>query len=293
MVLLIKKSSQFPRKSNKKLDQSQSIALKSFQSYLSESLNRVFAEKIHGSSSISLNLYIPSFKLLQGINRAFSIFLKDLDYPIGKWKGKLAEDYLSYSLNLLDVLNSISSSISHVGISRLTLTHAISLIPNSLDSALHHLKPIKPRKIEGGNCKKSKDKCFDCDKEKIVHEAMMKMKGIELVIFRVLLCGLSEGIGDLGLGNCVELESFDFGFDEKLMVKEIEKVNDLVKEIKDGLIEGSKSKRSEIVAQELKKMLEELENLLEMVNKEVQCLFSEVMAKRNELIDCLRLPSSS
>ena len=155
------------------------------------------------------------------------------------------------------------------------------------------MKPIKPRKIEGGNCKKSKDKCFDCDKEKIVHEAMMKMKGIELVIFRVLLCGLSEGIGDLGLGNCVELESFDFGFDEKLMVKEIEKVNDLVKEIKDGLIEGSKSKRSEIVAQELKKMLEELENLLEMVNKEVQCLFSEVMAKRNELIDCLRLPSSS
>lgn len=52
------------------------------------------------------------------------------------------------------------------------------------------------------------------------------------------------------MGNCIKLECFDFVFDEKLIVKEIE----VGKEIKDGLVEGSESKRSETVAQESKKM---------------------------------------
>ena len=32
---------------------------------------------------------------------------------------------------------------------------------------------------------KSKDKSSDCDKQRVIHEAMMKMKGIELLIFRL------------------------------------------------------------------------------------------------------------
>ncbi|KNA12225.1 hypothetical protein SOVF_127860 [Spinacia oleracea] len=292
MVLFVKKSTKLLRTSNPKLDQSESKALKCFQSYLSESLNRLLSDKRHGS--LSLSWFIPCFNFLQEINRAFTKLVKDLDHPFTKWKGDLAEDYLSHSLNILDALNSISSSISHLGNSRLTLCHAVSLIPNSSSSALHHLKPIKPRKIEPGNCKKKGVESFDCDKERAIYEAMVKLKGVNLVVFRVLLCGVSDGSVDhLGLLNSSELEGFDLGFGGNLMVKEIEEVNVTVKEVEDGLIEGRKSSNSKLAAEELKNKLGELENLLEMVNKEVNCLFSEVLARRSELINCLRLCKSN
>ncbi|XP_021738800.1 uncharacterized protein LOC110705265 [Chenopodium quinoa] len=290
MVLFTKRSTKFPRKSDPKLDNSQSVALKSFQSYLSESLNRLLSDKRYGS----LSWFIPCFKFLQDKNRAFAKLVKDLDYPLSKWKGNLAEDYLSHTLNMLDALNSISSSISHLGISRLTLCHAVSLIPNSPSSALHHLKPIKPRKFEAGNCKKKGVESFNCDKERVIYEAMVKSKGIDLAISRVCLCGLSEGSEDhLGLLNSAEFEGFDLGFAENLMVKEIEEVNVAVKEIEADLIEGISCSKKKLDAEELKKMLGKLENLLELVNKEVNCFFSEVLAKRSELIDCLRLSKSS
>ncbi|KAL2897577.1 Protein BPS1 chloroplastic [Bienertia sinuspersici] len=293
MVVLIKKSSKFRRKSNPKLDHSESIAQKSFQSYLSESLHRLLADQKHGSNSLSLSWFIPCFKFLQGMNRAFAKLVKDLNYPISKWKGNFAEEYLSYTLNMLDALNSISSSISHVGISRLTLTHAISLISNSPSSAIQHLKPIIPRKVKVENPKNKGVGSFNCDEEKVIHEAMMKMKGINLLILRVLVSGLSEVNGDLSWLNSAELEGFDLNFSDSLVVKEIEEVNEAVKRIKDGLVEEQLSSKNELVAEELKKKLGEIENLMEMVNKEVNCLFSEVLARRSELIDCLRLPKSS
>lgn len=287
MVLLIKKSGKISRISNSKLDQSESIALNSFHSYLSENLHRLLADKRYGS----LSWFIPCFKFLQGNNRAFAKLVKDLNYPVNKFKGNLAEDYLSYSLSILDALNSISSSISHLGISRLTLNHAISLIHSSPSSAIQHLKPIIPRKIEAGNCKKKSIGSFNCDKERVIYGAMSKMKEIDLVILRVLLCGLSEGTGDLGWLNSAEMEGFNLGnFSEKLLVKEVDEVNEAVKKIEAGLVEEKKNYKYEFVAEELKKMLDELENLLEMVNKEVNCLFSEVLSRRSQLIDCLRLP---
>lgn len=290
MVVFIKKSSKFPRKSNPKLDQSASIAVKSFESYISESFNGLLSDQSHGS----LTWFIPCFKFLQGINRAFAKLVKDLDYPLNKWKGDLAEDYLSHTLNILDTLNSISSSISHLGMSRLALCHAITLIHDSPSAALQHLKPVTPRKIESLDCKKKGVESFNCDKERVIYDAMVKMKEANLVIVRVLLCGLSEGSGDhLGLLNTVELEGFDLGFAGKLMVKEIEEVNVAVKKMKASLVEGKKSSKNELAAEELKRMLGELENLLEMVNKEANCFFSEVLARRSELIDCLRLPKSS
>ncbi|XP_074306308.1 protein BPS1, chloroplastic-like [Silene latifolia] len=295
MVVLISKLPIFLHKSKKsKLDQSESIAFQSFQSTLSENLHKLFSDHKNGLNyaSLSLSWYIPSFKFIQGMNKAFAKLVKDLDYPVTKWQGKLGENYFSYTLNMLDVLNSISSSISNLGSSRLSISHAITLIASNPSSAIHHLKPIIPKKIKDFNSKDmSNVESFNCGKERVIHEAMMKMRSVDLLILKVLFRGLSgERIEENGWFNSGEFDGFNLGFGEEFVViKEIKEVNEVVKKIEGSLVGGKKSNKY-VETEELKRKLNEFESLIEMVEKEVNCLFSEVLARRNELINCFRLP---
>ena len=49
------------------------------------------------------------------INKAFAELAVDIDYPMNKWKVDSIEGYLNYTLSLLELLNSMSSSLSHPG----------------------------------------------------------------------------------------------------------------------------------------------------------------------------------
>ncbi|KAK9683028.1 hypothetical protein RND81_10G113600 [Saponaria officinalis] len=297
MVLLIKKLPNFPHKTkHHKLDQSKSIALQTFHSTTSENLHKLFSDHKNGLNyaSISLTWYIPCIKFIQGMNRAFAKFVKDLDYPLTKWKGNLGEDYFAYTLSMLDALNSISSSISHVGTCRLRLAHAITLISSNPASAIHQLKPIAVEKTKALDFKQvSEVKSLDGGKERVVLEAMMKMRSVVSSILKVLIRGLcGERDEEIGSINWGEFEGFDFGFGgEMIVVKEIKEVNEVVKKIEGCLVDGKKSKyEAEEKTEDLKRKLGELESLSEIVSKEIDCLFSEVLHRRNELINCFRLP---
>ncbi|KAK9283126.1 hypothetical protein L1049_011357 [Liquidambar formosana] len=82
--------------------------------------------------------------LLPVINKAFPKLVVDIDCPISKWEDASAEGYLKYSLNLLEFLNSISSSLSYLGQARLALSHALSLVENSPSLPTGRLKAIQP-----------------------------------------------------------------------------------------------------------------------------------------------------
>ncbi|KAL9226465.1 hypothetical protein vseg_002276 [Gypsophila vaccaria] len=296
MVLLIRKSPNFPHKTKHlKLDHLQSAALHAFNSTTSENFHKLFSDRKPGlnDASISLSWYIPCLKFLQGMNTAFANLVKDLDYPLTKWTPKLAEDYFSFTLSFLDALNSISSCISHVGISRLSLSHAVNLIASSPSSAIQHMKPIDVHNIKGFSFKDISDVgSLDGGKERAVHESMMKMRSVASLVLKVLLCALcgdsNEEIGSLNRG---EFEGLNFGIVREInLVREIKEVNEVVKRIDDCLADEKKNKYAAEAAGDLKRKLSEVERLTEIVGKQVDCLFSEVLERRNELITCFRLP---
>jgi hypothetical protein len=62
---------------------------------------------------------------------------------MSKWKSRSVEEHLKHSLSLVDLLNSISSSLSHLGQVRLSLAHVLSLVKGSPSLAIEHIKTIK------------------------------------------------------------------------------------------------------------------------------------------------------
>ncbi|KAK4411099.1 hypothetical protein Sango_0182900 [Sesamum angolense] len=76
-------------------------------------------------------------------NRAFVKLVVEIDYPMSGWGGRADEEYLNYSLILLDLLNSINSSVSHLGQAKISTSHALNLIRNS--PTAKNLKKISGR----------------------------------------------------------------------------------------------------------------------------------------------------
>ncbi|KAL0425669.1 UNVERIFIED_CONTAM: hypothetical protein Sradi_1101700 [Sesamum radiatum] len=76
-------------------------------------------------------------------NRAFLKLVVEIDYPMSGWGGRAHEEYLNYSLILLDLLNSINSSVSHLGQAKISISHALNLIRNS--PTAKNLKKISGR----------------------------------------------------------------------------------------------------------------------------------------------------
>ncbi|CAJ2645850.1 unnamed protein product [Trifolium pratense] len=64
---------------------------------------------------------------------------------MSQWDVDSIEWYLNYTMNLLALLNSISSSLSNFGLARLSLAHGLTLLEKekSLSLARKHLKAIK------------------------------------------------------------------------------------------------------------------------------------------------------
>ncbi|CAJ1958433.1 unnamed protein product [Sphenostylis stenocarpa] len=278
-------------------EQLSSSSLLAFKSHVSKSIDQLTSDLKARSETLSLTWFGRCLALLPLINKAFAKLVADMDYPMSKWEVGLTEGYLSYTLSLLDLLNSISSCLSHLGQARMSLAHGLNLLENSPSLARKHLKGIQFQ--PGGfstNCGKdlSKARVFS-DKENMVHEAVKEMRSIGFWVCGVMLSGL---YGDektymelrkiAGGFDSSLVATLDFKISEQFMEKtsifsEIKEVNDAVADLV-----ASDKVRYDVVT-ELQTKLRLLENLSDNISMEVDNLFANVMAQRSKLIDGFRL----
>ncbi|KAI9170014.1 hypothetical protein LWI28_021074 [Acer negundo] len=291
-------------------------SLKAFRSDVSIGLSRLLSNSKQGSSEfISISWIQQCFELLPVINKAFAKMVMEINYPMRKWEASSVEDYLNYSWSLMELLNSISSSISHLGHARLSLSHALSLVENSPSMAIERLrggfhtkssikekfKRPKNNKVEDGEKEVEEEDRFCSKKVKVVEEALMELKSIGFWVCGVILAGLSGDAkaymemreSEGGYSNSA-LKSLDSVICELIMEEEKRGVLKDVRELNDSAnclataLETGKGDSSSEKAEELKRRLEVFEMVLDNLGKEVDHLFSKLLAGRNELIDGIR-----
>ncbi|XP_065871031.1 protein BPS1, chloroplastic-like [Euphorbia lathyris] len=227
------------------------------------------------------------FQLLPVANKAFAKLVVDIDYRMTNWQARSMEDYLNYTLDLLDLFNSITASISHLSHVRLSMLHALSLLQTSPCSAVEKMKAIafnSPRK-EIDRKQGEKERCCS-DKESVIVQALIELRSIGLWVCRVVLAILSgdeeiytqmrKSEGELSSPALVNL---DLRVGEILLKKgcSLKEVKEL-KELSNACGE----------AIEIEMKLEEFEKQLNDIGKQVDRVFSQVLAGRNELLSGIR-----
>lgn len=280
-----------------------SAAIQGFLSQISIRLNDVGFDLNKPTSEIlSFSFINRCFELLRVQHRAFAKLLLEIDYPVRKHEGPSGDEFLKYSLKLLDLLNSISSCIAHLGQARLKLSHALSLVEASPSSALDRLKPIGTSSFSKEPIKEGENGeiCVEVEKsekELVVHRALMIMKQIGLWVCGIVISGLSgdaeafmemrKSYEEFGVSG---LDRLDFIVHKAIcesgvMLKEIKEVNDAV----ELLVASTAAGKSSDAAENLHKRLEVLEKETDDLRKEVDSLFSDVLEERTKLLDCIRL----
>ncbi|CAK8575433.1 unnamed protein product [Lathyrus sativus] len=277
-----------------------SASLKAFRSQVSKLIDELGL----GSEVISLFWIQKCLGIFPLINKAFEKLTVEIDYPMSKWEGDSIEEYLSYSLCLLELFNSISSSLSHLEKARLSLIHALKVFENensqSLTTSHHHYpKAIQPSclntKFGEKLCEKNGKVKFFNGKEFVVNEGVKELKSIGFWVCGILLSGLCSDVKPY-----IEVKKMVGGFDGSLiftldsriseglgeksfMLKEVKEVNDAV----DSILEASDEVKHD-AAKELETKLNKFVEVSDGVKAEVDGLFTKVMALRTDLIDQLR-----
>lgn len=310
MVLLLQKISKLYSKlenhhhhpADHRQPEALSASLQAFQSDVSSCLNQLRLNSKPGSEILSLTWVRQCFGLIPVINKAFAKLVVDIDYPISKWKVASVEEYLNYSLNLLNLFNSMSSSLAYHGQARLSLAHALSLVEDSPSSAIERLKAVEPRSVSmdlrEGEAKEDGKERICSGEEEVMHEALAVMKSIGFWVCGIVLsCLCSDGkpylemrksVGGLENSSFVELDSSicEIVMEKGGVLKEVKELNDAVSCLVAALVSGEYSE----AAQEMQGKLEVYEKLVDGLQTEVDHLFSEILAARNKLVDCLRHP---
>ncbi|XP_031264683.1 protein BPS1, chloroplastic-like [Pistacia vera] len=275
-------------------------SLQAFESHVSICLTQLSKP---GSEFLSLSWIQKCFQILPSVNKAFAKLVVDIDYPMSKWEENSVEEYLNYSLSLMELLNSISSSISHLGHARLALSHALDLVENSPSSAIERLKTIQMKgsssskdSFKETQNKEDGEESFNfSNKEKIVHLALTDIKSVGFWICGVILAGLSgdskpylEMIKRLGGLSSSALSDLDSSIceaiNEGVVLKEVKELNDSAARLAAAVEAGNSSDAVE----ELRRRLEVFEKLMDGLTKEVDHLFSKLLAGRNELLNGIR-----
>ncbi|KAK2440225.1 hypothetical protein QL285_011660 [Trifolium repens] len=274
-------------------------SLHAFHSHVSKHINQLAVELKPGSENISLSWFLRCFGLLPIIHKAFAKLVMDIDYPMSQWNVDSIEGYLNYTKNLLELLNSMSSSLSHLGHAKLSLAYGLALLEKekSLSLARKHLKPIQLAGCFSTNFGKSfhtrdHEAKTISSKELIVHEGVKEMKSIGFWVCGVLLSCL---YGDFK--PYLDLRQIVGGFDGSLIAtldskiseksvknkpnfSEMEEINNFVAHLVAGDDDATK---------ELQRKLCEFEKLFGDISKEVDHLFNNVMSQRSKLMDGFRL----
>lgn len=246
------------------------------------------------------------FELIHTTNRAFAELAVEIDYPSSRWSGKLADEYLTHTMNLLDLLNSVNSAASHLTQAVISVHHAVTLVEKSPQSAAQHLKKIqiqgKGFKIRPGqrSIGIGERRALSDDKEIVVLQALILSKRIGFLVLGFVLSGLCSDDAEIYLEigkSFVDDDSLIKDLDLRLL-KEVrgmqgivEEVNRAIERLAADLSTGSSSCGE--AAAEVKMRLEILENSIQGVEKEADNLFSQVLGARNKLLDNLRLTGHS
>nr|XP_043611109.1 protein BPS1, chloroplastic-like [Erigeron canadensis] len=292
-------NNQHNRHPNRNMLESNLASLQAYRSLVSENLNRLLESLKLGSGFLTLAWMHECFKILPMINNAFAKLMMEIEYPVNTWESSSVDEYLDCTINLLELLNSISSCLSHLNHARVSLTHALSIMERSPDIAIERMKEIKKHdsiikefnEIIGGD--ENKRNIIGNGKEFIFHEAMLVMKSIGFWVCGVVLLGLKSDVGPnmeivrRGVFVDSSLMALDSIFlkkfrEEKGMVKEVEEVNECVRLIVSSGIGDSSD------GMELKRRLEVVGNGLKGIKEEEEGLFGSVMATRNEVLETLR-----
>ncbi|KAI9112321.1 hypothetical protein K1719_016844 [Acacia pycnantha] len=166
---------------------------------------------------------------------------------------------------------------------------------------MKHLKSISPGNFNlsfGGDPIAEDRKAKDfLGKEMVVHEAVNELKRIGFWMCGIFLSGLcSYWKPYLEMRKIVagfddsSVFTLDFRISELILIrkmvvlKEIEEINGSVAKLLAAPNAGKLD-----ASMELQKQFHELEKLMDDVSKEMDELFGNVMAQRNELIDCFRI----
>ncbi|KAK7312109.1 hypothetical protein VNO77_35707 [Canavalia gladiata] len=301
MVLLVQKFAKLYTKLENHHHESDELSacLQAFRSEVWNFIGQLALDLKGGSEMVSLSWIEKCFGVLSISNKAFAKLCMDIDYPMSVWEGDCVEVYLSYSLCLLELFNSISSSLSHLVQARLSLSHGLTLLENSPSLANKHLKAIQPRcfstKFGEEFCAQENKARFFCGKEWVIHEAVKEMKSIGFWVCGILLSGLcSDGkpymelkkiAGGFGGSSVLQLDSrIGEELVEKVpILKEMKEINDAVGD----LVSASEEVKHDMV-KELQAKVDVFEKLIDVIKAEVDDLFAKVITQRTELIDCLR-----
>ncbi|XVE74181.1 hypothetical protein DITRI_Ditri11bG0178300 [Diplodiscus trichospermus] len=272
-----------------------SAALKAFRSAVTNRLNQLLLNPKPGPEILSLSWIQQCFELLPLINRAFAKLVVDIDYPMSSWEVASLDEYFNYSLHLLELLNSISSSLSHLAHARLSFAHALSLLENSPTLAIKHLKAIQPQSpskdFRRQENEDGDDKFSSC-KERVVNRALMEIRTISFWVCGVVLASLSGEAKPymeikqmistfntallIGVDSCIS----DVIVDRGELLTEVKELNNAAAFLASAIA----SRESSDAAKDLEGRLGVFENQLEALEKQVDNLFSKVLEGRNELL---------
>ncbi|XVE76768.1 hypothetical protein DITRI_Ditri13aG0007300 [Diplodiscus trichospermus] len=275
-----------------------SVALQAFRSDVSNCLNQLLNSRPR-LEILSLPWIQQCFELLPLINKAFAKLVVDISYPMSCWEVASVDEYLNFSFPLLELLNSVSSSLSHLQHARLSFAHALNLLGNSDSSpslAIKHLKAIQPQSSSKDygkqEIKEDDDEKFSSCKERVVHQALMEIKKISFWVCGVVLASLSgeakpyleikQSIAWLNNALLIDVDSCisDVIVEKGEVLKEVKEVNDAAASLASAIVSGGSSD----AAKDLERNLGVFEQQLEALEKQVDDLFSTVLASRNELL---------
>ncbi|KAF9595987.1 hypothetical protein IFM89_006914 [Coptis chinensis] len=296
MVMLFQRFGNHTLKTSSKMQSSEALSA-SLHAFESDILNYLFQISLHskpGVDTYSFSWIQKCLRVLPNIDKAFAKFIADIDYPITEWKSFRVEEYMKDNITLLDHLNGISSSISHMGQACMKLLHALSLVEAS-PIMLKKLEAILPwcsnKKVED-----QEEGKVSSGKDLVLHQALLVRKRVKNWICRIIdssirgdtaqsclvmnsECGglYNSSLGSLQSGVCEEMK-------RKTVVKEVVEINNGVVRLQAA---AAKEGRHGDEPKELRERVEVLGKLLEGVKEDVNKLFAEALVRRNELLDSL------
>ncbi|XP_073283257.1 UPF0496 protein 4-like [Primulina huaijiensis] len=266
-----------------------STSLRSFRSEISNFMSQFL------SKNLPLAGFDRYFEFIQLTNNAFAKLVVDIEHPMCEWGAKTREQYLSYSLNLLDLLNAISSSISHLNQSKISNLYALRLVESSPSFAAKRLKKIPKTTFDLGMDLKEEGWSVgirekpNSKKETTVLDALTVVRRIGVLTLGLVLSSLCndakpyEDVRKIVLGSDDSLiKDLD-----TILGKDVEKTDGVIQEVNaavDRLSADNSAGNWGKAAWDMKNLLETLENTIQGIEKKASSLFSEVLETRNELL---------
>lgn len=276
-----------------------SASLSNFRSEMSNLRNQLALKS--ESEFLSLPWFLRCYEMLNMSNKAFAKLVVDIDYPMSKWGDAATQEYLDYTFNLMNLLNSISSSLSHLSQAKLELSHALSLVKNSPSSAVQLLKKIQlkgPRSNFKQEFLAKSDETGCSEKECVILQALLVTKRTGLWVLGLVLSGLCRDTKpyleirkSVALSDCSLPEELESRVCKLIVEKPgvMEELRQLINKATARFAEVKPGERwNDAAEKELKTRLELLENLIQGIDKQTNYMFSEFLAARDKLLDGFR-----